>query len=186
MIIYIGWVKKIIAKFCLRELSEVLLRVDLYIAESPTNFIVEVSVIAESPSNFIVEVSVVAESTTNFIEGVSVIAESTTNFIGEVSVVAESTTNFIGGVSVVAESTSNFIVEVSVIAESTTNFIEVSNHHLNHILYIGGVCRREVFLFHLKAFFIHSSQSNNIRFMSIVYVVDYPHQVFVLGVGIEK
>ena len=130
MIIYIGWVKKIIAKFCLRELSEVLLRVDLYIAESPTNFIVEVSVIAESPSNF--------------------------------------------------------IVEVSVIAESTTNFIEVSNHHLNHILYIGGVCRREVFLFHLKAFFIHSSQSNNIRFMSIVYVVDYPHQVFVLGVGIEK
>ena len=130
MIIYIGWVKKIIAKFCLRELSEVLLRVDLYIAESPTNFIVEVSVIAES--------------------------------------------------------TSNFIVEVSVIAESTTNFIEVSNHHLNHILYIGGVCRREVFLFHLKAFFIHSSQSNNIRFMSIVYVVDYPHQVFVLGVGIEK
>ena len=144
MIIYIGWVKKIIAKFCLRELSEVLLRVDLYIAESPTNFIVEVSVIAESPSNFIVEVSVVAESTTNFIEG------------------------------------------VSVIAESTTNFIEVSNHHLNHILYIGGVCRREVFLFHLKAFFIHSSQSNNIRFMSIVYVVDYPHQVFVLGVGIEK
>ena len=144
MIIYIGWVKKIIAKFCLRELSEVLLRVDLYIAESPTNFIVEVSVIAESPSNFIVEVSVIAESTTNF------------------------------------------IVEVSVIAESTTNFIEVSNHHLNHILYIGGVCRREVFLFHLKAFFIHSSQSNNIRFMSIVYVVDYPHQVFVLGVGIEK
>ena len=130
MIIYIGWVKKIIAKFCLRELPEVLLRVDLYIAESPTNFIVEVSVIAES--------------------------------------------------------TSNFIVEVSVIAESTTNFIEVSNHHLNHILYIGGVCRREVFLFHLKAFFIHSSQSNNIRFMSIVYVVDYPHQVFVLGVGIEK
>ena len=98
----------------------------------------------------------------------------------------KSTTNFIGGVSVVAESTSNFIVEVSVIAESTTNFIEVSNHHLNHILYIGGVCRREVFLFHLKAFFIHSSQSNNIRFMSIVYVVDYPHQVFVLGVGIEK
>ena len=129
---------------------------------------------SESPTNIILEVSDISERTSPF------------TFIGGVSVVAESTSNFIVEVSVIAESTTNFIVEVSVIAESTTNFIEVSNHHLNHILYIGGVCRREVFLFHLKAFFIHSSQSNNIRFMSIVYVVDYPHQVFVLGVGIEK